>query len=119
MRERWYAASKVAGVVICLSLICLISSNYGFASVKEDPIKATQTDVVPITDELLTREGETGPASPTLRMEDTSKFLTKKPYQKAEEQTDTDELKNTSSKAWDDWFSWEEGDETASDSGRD
>lgn len=55
------------------------SSSYG--DFKRNPIKETQTDPVPVTQELLTRESELGPASPSFKMSDTtSGFFAKKPY---------------------------------------
>ncbi|MBI4372424.1 MAG: hypothetical protein HY585_01700 [Candidatus Omnitrophica bacterium] len=80
----------------------------GIASVEKDPIKETQSHTVPVTQELLTREGEPAPASPTFKMSDTSGFLVKEPYEEADMyQTDLDD-EEFSSDEWDNWFSWEE-----------
>ena len=81
----------------------------GFASFEEDPIRKTQTKVVPVTEELLKREGEPGPASPSFKMADTSGFLVKEPYDQVEEEKRESELKeDDSSILEDDWFSWKE-----------
>lgn len=83
------------------------------ASYEEDPVKTTQSNTVPVTDELLTREGEPGPASPTFKMSDTSGFLVKKPYEEAEDNMLDDKFEEGSSSAWwDDWFFWEGDDES-------
>lgn len=80
---------------------------------EKDHIGATQTEGVPVTTELLNREGEPGPASPSFKMSDTSKFLVKKPYQEAEKlrmdplaQSGEESLTDSS----DEWFLGEEGD---------
>ena len=111
---------KKITIFICL-MICLVwGAHLSFAAFKEDPIKATQTDPVPVTEELLTREGQPGPASPTFRMEDTSKFLVKKPYEKVETEEGLYSSEDQSSPWWDDWFSWEkEGSKDLSSEGGD
>ena len=86
------------------------------AAYDKDPIKTTQTQTVQVTEELLKREGEPGPASPTIRLSDTSKFLTQKPYEKIAEEADKDQLKEESSPWWKNWFSWDK-DEEESDQG--
>ena len=91
-------------VIFCIFLRTGIVS----AALKEDPIKSTQSDTVPVTEELITREGEPGPASPTIKMNDTSKFLVKKPYQKADQEEDIEKPEETSTPWWEDWFTWEE-----------
>ena len=96
---------------LCFSLYVSDIAHSGSASLEKDPIKATQTDPVPVTKELLTREGEPGPASPSFKASDTSSFLVKKPYQMPKE-SEVDELSEESSSIWeDDWFFGEEDDE--------
>ena len=75
-----------------------------FASYEKDPIKATQTKEVPVTKELLNREGEQGPASPSFKMESADRFLVKKPYEKVET-GESGELEEETSHWWQDWFS--------------
>ncbi len=78
---------------------------------EKDPIGNTQSGVVPVTKELLTREGELGPASPTFKMDDTSRFLVKKPYEEVEKymigEVAESEGESTDT-LWDDWFLGEE-----------
>ncbi|OGW86933.1 MAG: hypothetical protein A3C35_00100 [Omnitrophica bacterium RIFCSPHIGHO2_02_FULL_46_11] len=84
-------------------------SKFIFASYEKDPVKDTQSNVVAVTEELLTREGELQPASPTFKMLDTAHFLVKKPYQKPEiKQANQPSEKSSSSSNWEDeWFFWE------------
>ena len=83
---------------------------FSFASIGDrDPIGDTQTKPVPVTQELLTREGEPGPASPTFKMQDTAKFLVKKPYDQAvKEYLDRLPKDEQDSALLDEWFSWDE-----------
>ena len=83
MKEQLF---KVISLGVFVSLLAF--SEVTFASIEDkDPIKDTQTRAVPVTQELLTREGEPGPASPTYKMQgETSKFLVKKPYDQVEKQ---------------------------------
>jgi len=80
------------------------------ASFEKDPIKETQSKTVPVTEELLTREGDVGPASPSFKMKDTERFLVKKPYGEVDQgvvaESSEDEY---STDWWEDWFSWEGG----------
>ena len=90
-----------------LVLFGICYANIVMASFEKDPIKATQSNVVPVTEELLTREGELGPASPSFKMSDSSLFLVKKPYEMVE-RNELEALKeDTSSAVLDDWFFWE------------
>ena len=91
-------------------MVFLFFTVVGFASIdKKDPIGDTQTKAVPITQELLTREGEPGPASPTYKMQDTAKFLVKKPYDQAEEEyLGGSQEGDQDSALLDEWFSWDE-----------
>ncbi|MBI1977910.1 MAG: hypothetical protein HYS55_04075 [Candidatus Omnitrophica bacterium] len=79
------------------------------ASFDRDPIEETQTKVVPVTQELLTREGEPGPASPTYKVSDTARFLVKKPYEEVEKSI-LDDLSGEEEGvvSEEDWFSWDE-----------
>ena len=86
----------------------LIISNVGKCGYDEDPIVSTQTKTVPVTEELLKREGEPGPASPTYKMSDTSGFLVKKPYQAAENIDLVKSLSEASEEGWEDWLFWGE-----------
>ena len=96
--------------VLCLFFLSLTwCAGFAVASYEDDPIRKTQSDVVPVTKELLTREGELGPASPSFKMPDTSSFLIKKEYQEAEEvKQANDLLEEDSSEFGDDWFFWED-----------
>ena len=91
-------------------LICCFYLMVGnaWAGFDKDPLKETQTDAVPVTEELLTKEGQSGPASPTYPMADTSRFLVKSPYGKAEEYR-TDEEEESSGHFWNRWFFWKKG----------
>lgn len=73
-----YHLMKILFILILL-VAADTSSSYG--DFKRNPIKETQTEPVPVTEELLTREYEQGPASPSFKMFDTtSGFFAKKPY---------------------------------------
>jgi hypothetical protein len=93
-------------------------NNFAHADFKEDPIKSTQTKPVPVTEEFLKREGQDGPASPTFKISDIGKFMAKKPYEKAEEET-TGEKEEKASSWWDDWFSWKDDNKEGEDEGLD
>ena len=71
---------------------------------EKEPIRSTQSDAVPVTEELLKREGDLGPASPTFKMSDTSKFMVKRPYEKGEEGGEKAEEEKGKS-WWENWFS--------------
>ena len=88
--------------VFCLHLIAT-DARAGF---DKDPLKETQSGSVPVTEELLTKEGQSGPASPTYPMADTSHFLVKSPYGKAEEYRTDDEERESSDHFWNRWFFW-------------
>ncbi len=50
---------------------------------EREPIKNTQTDPVLVTEELLKRESESGPASPSFKIGDTTTgFFARKPFDK-------------------------------------
>lgn len=102
--------------VLCLFFLCFTwFAKSSVAAYDKDPIQATQSDAVPVTEELLTREGQTGPASPSFKMPDTAGFLVKKTYQEAEEVKDADDSEDVSSSdLWDDWFTLEEDKESKS-----
>src|SRR3989338_2288038 len=90
-------------------VLLLFLTETGLASFKRDPIEETQTRPIPVTEELLTREGELGPASPTYKMEgETANFLVKKPYEEAETEY-LGELSNgeETSSLSDEWFFWD------------
>ena len=95
--------------VFVFSLLLLLGSlgGVGSASFEEDPIKKTQSAVVPVTSELLSREGEPGPASPTFKMSDTSGFFVKKPYQRAEKLRDHAAKTASGRDAFEGSFSWQ------------
>ncbi len=96
---------KHAGMAIVL--LCTLIP-YGYGAFQRDYVKETQTDPVAVTEELLTRESESGPASPSFKMKDTSTFMGEKPYgnQKKEEFLDetSDSETDFSTENWDDWF---------------
>ena len=86
-------------------LVCPV--QLGLAGYEKDPVKTTQSNTVAVTEELLTREGELQPASPTFKMPDTARFLVKKPYQKMETKQVNQPSEESSSNNWEDeWFSW-------------
>ena len=72
---------------ICCFLVLLV---YLFAcpqieagrELEKDPIKNTQTDPVLVTEDLLKKDSDRGPASPSFKIGDTSGFFSKKPYVK-------------------------------------
>ena len=109
----------LVGLIGLFFVYMTVSSKFSIAGIEQekDHISSTQSGVVLVTSELLNREGEPGPASPSFRMPDTSKFLVKKPYEGAEKlsmhelaQLEEESL-NTSS---DEWFLGEEDGENGS-----
>ena len=109
MRER----QTFRNLFLLYFILCLMTAAGGVsASFREDPIEATQSDVVLVTDELLTREGEPGPASPTFKISDTARFLVKKPYEYVENEDET--LSGEASDLWEGWFSWGDQEEDLS-----
>ena len=92
-----------------MSLATLAAASY-----EKDPVAATQSNVVPVTEELLNREGEPGPASPSFKMSDTARFLVKKPYQLADEEVTGKIQGGFPSDLWDDRFFSEENDKSSS-----
>lgn len=104
---------KVSAIVF---ILLSFGAGVECAAYDKDPIKSTQTEPVAVTEELLKREGEPGPASPTIAIEDTAEFLAKKPYESIIEEADEYQLEETDSPWWEDWFSWKEDDEKSLDS---
>ena len=98
----WFRLGVILSVWACLFFVPAL----GRATYDDDPVKSTQSKVVPVTKELLEREGELGPASPTYKMSDTSGFLVKKPYEEAEIEDLAKSLSMTAEEGWEDWFSW-------------
>lgn len=95
--------TRFLGIVPLQLFFCLTIGVQSVLGIQEEePIKATQSDTVPVTEELLEREGDVGPASPTIKMEDTSQFLVKKPYERAEEEVES--VPGDESRPW--WKSW-------------
>lgn len=92
---------------VCLAL----KASFGYGSFDRDPVKDTQTNPVAVTQELLTRDSETGPASPTFKMSDTSGFLVMKPYDLIPNQNFLEENSIEESgfdgDYWNDWFETE------------
>ncbi len=88
---------------------CLVIGS-AWAGFDKDPLKETQSDAVPVTEELLTREGQAGPASPTYPMADTSGFLVQMPYEKADEYRAGEEEEESSDHFWNRWFFWKKDD---------
>jgi hypothetical protein len=89
----------------CLLFSVSASTWDAFASFEKDPLKETQSETVPVTEELLTREGEPGPASPTYPMADTSRFLVKTPYENVDKYEGYEEEEDTEH-FWNRWFFW-------------
>ncbi len=75
---------------------------------KRDPIKETQTTPVPVTDELLNREGEPGPASPSFKLKDSADFFSREPAVSGDKLGDIKEEKQKeASSLGTDWLFWE------------
>ncbi|MBI4368241.1 MAG: hypothetical protein HY588_02495 [Candidatus Omnitrophica bacterium] len=98
------------GCIFILFLLTMQAESVN-ASFDQDPIKETQSKTVPVTEELLTREGEAGPASPSFKMKDTDRFLVKKPYEEVDQASvdKASEEEESSLDWWEEWFSWEGG----------
>jgi len=97
--------------------LCIQNLSIAGREQEKDPIGNTQTGVVPVTKELLTREGEPGPASPTFKMDNTSDFLVKKPYEEVEKYIKGEAVEaegESSDSLWDNWFLEEEGSKSTS-----
>jgi len=96
--------------VVTLTLIAFIMvGSTAYAVYEKEPIKRTKSDAVAVTKELLEREGDVGPATPTIKMADTSVFLTEKPHHAP---TDDDEDQVSEEEPWwERWFFWMEDEE--------
>jgi hypothetical protein len=89
-------------VFIFLLMSVLLKGHHALADFEEDPIKKTESNVVAVTRELLEREGDVGPASPTIKMHDTSRFLVKEPYHDVDDEVGDDSA--TMKRPW--WHRW-------------
>ncbi len=92
-----------AGIFACV--VCAFPCSGG-ASFERNPVKETQSNVVPVTEEMLNREGQLGPASPTFKIQDTAKFMVKKPINESAEPDDKIGKEEEKGSWWDQWFSW-------------
>jgi hypothetical protein len=101
---------------ILLVLLFNLVPCTGIAAYEKEPIKKTQSDTVAVTQELLEREGQLGPSTPTMRMEHTEPFLTKVPLNDADEGA-LEEADKEGAPWWERWFFWvdEDREETAED----
>ncbi len=96
--------------LVLILFVCLImQTSLAYGEFKRDPVKETQTDPVAVTQELLNRESESGPASPSFKMSDTtSGFFAKKPYDHILKQElfgdDSDQETGLLNDDWEDWF---------------
>lgn len=97
---------RIAGFLLVYFLT--VPFVLGGIELEKDPVKRTQTDPVPVTEELLKRESETGPASPSFKMKDTSTFMVEKPYEDQEQEELLDKTSDSetdfSAENWDDWW---------------
>ena len=100
-------AKKVFSFFLFLYVFLPSSS---FSSFDRDPVKDTQTQPVPVTQELLARDSESGPASPTFKMNDTEVFMAKKPYHLLQEEDQEEEWneEDVTEQTWNQWFLLEE-----------
>jgi len=104
--------------VFCFILGLTSGAGVSYAAYEKDPIKATQSKTVAVTEELLQREGDVGPATPTIKHKDTSEFLLKQPYEQAVNEV-KEGLGEGKEPWWESWFFWlDDGSEKAED-GRD
>lgn len=95
-----------------ISLVCLFFiltkafAGCGGTSAEEDPIKATQSPVVKVERDFNPDEPKTYPSQPKYMLEDTDKFVTKKPIGKEEAMPVTEEKagKKEREKKWFFWF---------------
>ncbi|OGW81000.1 MAG: hypothetical protein A3G33_01325 [Omnitrophica bacterium RIFCSPLOWO2_12_FULL_44_17] len=93
-------------VFVVFAAVLFFRMPNGFGGFQRDLIKETQTEPVQVTEELLKRESETGPASPTFKMPDANQFLTDKPYEESQEEEVVTEKSEEKTKWWDKWFNW-------------
>jgi len=92
--------------ILIILMVLVLPGYFAFAiSYEKEPIKKTQSNTVAVTDELLEREGQLGPASPTIKMASTSEFLVEKPYSKAEEEGEG-KAGEIAKPWWERWFFW-------------
>ena len=84
-------------------LLFIVGPHLIEAVYDDDPIKTTRASTVPVTEELVTKEGETAPASPTIRLYDTGLFFVKRPYDKVREEAEKIEDEKP---WWQSWFFW-------------
>ena len=78
---------RVSRVVPLTVLVLCLYLEFGWAShFGSDPIRETQSNVVPVTEENIKDEGKPGAPAPTFRiLEDSSKFLVKDPIEEIAE----------------------------------
>ena len=108
----------LTAAVFCFILGLTSGTGASYAAYEKDPIKATQSKTVAVTEELLQREGDVGPATPTIKHKDTSEFLLKQPYEQAVNEV-KEGLGEGKEPWWESWFFWlDDGSEKAED-GRD
>ena len=104
---------NVHGKIFAFLFLGFILSTASYGAFQRDYVKETQTDPVAVTEELLTRESEAGPASPSFKMTDTSLFFVKEPF---DDETlefldvNLDPEPEVSAENWDDWFRTSEED---------
>lgn len=104
---RTFGACLFLGLFAFLPFLCAASIG------EKEPIKETQTTPVPVTDELLNREGgQPGPASPSFKLKDSADFFSHEPYGLDEE---LDEIQEAQEEEPDpleeDWLFWEKDEE--------
>jgi hypothetical protein len=87
-----------------LVAVLMTQTDVSFAYDK-DPVKSTQSDTVAVTDELLDREGQLGPASPTIKIPLITHFFSKTPFLNAEEE-DESAAGEGDAPWWESWFQW-------------
>ena len=108
-----------AGKILLILVLCFFSCSVSYGAFQRDPIKETQTDPIAVTQEFLTRESESGPASPSFKMNDTAIFFMKKPYDYIQNEElfeqDADQEAGFVSDEWDDWFDIEGNDDQSTE----
>lgn len=95
-----------AFVTGCVLAFLMASFCFPARAFNRDPVKETQSEGVPVTDEMLKREGQAGPASPTFQMKDTAKFLVKTPLEEKTGDEAKEVVQEEKTNWWDEWFSW-------------
>lgn len=110
---------RIFGACLFLGLFGFLSLLHAASIGEKDPVRETQTTPVPVTEELLNREGgDPGPASPSFKLKDSTDFFSREHDGLEEELAEiTGEESEEPEEFGEDWLFWEKDEENSEDSG--